>query len=1002
MNQSSPIWEDPNIVGINKEPSRVTSWPYAEERQAIEADPGSSPYFKLLNGDWKYHWVGKPSERPDTFYKVKFDDSEWASIPVPSCVELHGYGIPIYTNITYPHPANPPFIPHEYNPVSSYRTTFTLPEGWLPRQTFIRFAGVYSAFHVWLNGAYIGYSTDSKGPAEFHLTPYLNEGENLLAVEVYRWCAGSYLEDQDMFRYSGIFRDVSIFAPPDVQLRDFNLTPTADGALDIVATVRNMRFEPMRPQSVELKLFDADDKEVLAQSLPLPEIAESSEETVKAHAQLAGARQWSAEDPYLYTAVLSLLDESGQPIDTRSCKVGFRTVSWDGGVFKVNGQPVKLRGVNRHEHDPDTGRTITAESMERDLKLFKQFNINTVRCSHYMNDARWYELCDRYGIYVVDEANIESHGMGYDLDKTLGNKPEWQKAHLDRTERMVSSHRNHPSIVMWSLGNEAGPGVNFAATADLIHQMDPTRPVHYERYNEVADVESVMYPSVEYVAEKGAEKSDKPFFLCEYAHAMGNAVGNLQEYWDAIDGSPRNMGACVWDWVDQSLRVRTDDGEFFAYGGDFDDQPNDGPFSGNGLVLSDRTVTPKLWEVKKVYQPAAFTLDGDKVTILNKNAFTNLSKYEGHWTITEDGVEIQKGQFQAEAAPTKTTQIHISPIGLISPKPAKEYHLRVSLQENNHEAAWEQFQIPISTPAEPTPQKPAKLEVAESEIKVEANGVTATFDKKLGTLTSYKVDGKELIGKGPLLNVFRAFVDNDCWFQKQFWESGLSHMAHRPVTTQVEENRITVKMDCRGFKGAGFVHTATFTFTDDGAITIDSQIDPVGTLPLLPKVGLQLQVNKAFENFTWLGRGPFESYPDRKRATDVGLFEGKVADQFFEYLRPQESGNKEDVRWAALRDDEGTGILFQAHGHLAVTVCPYSPQQIDDARHENGEPRKFHRLVPEKNTYVSLDAQQMGLGGASCGPRPMEEFQCKPAPTTFKVTLRPIRKTDNPSGIGRS
>ncbi|MBN9503748.1 MAG: DUF4981 domain-containing protein [Armatimonadetes bacterium] len=1065
MNQTPqvPVWEDPNVVGINKEPSRVTSWPYSTEKQALDGERTRSPYFKLLNGDWKYHWVGKPDDRPEDFYKTSFDDTDWGTIPVPSCVELQGYGIPIYTNIRYPYPTNPPFIDHRYNPVSSYRTNFEVPKDWDGRQTLIRFAGVYSAFHIWLNGEYVGYSEDSKGPAEFNLTKYLKPGKNLLAVEVYRWCDGSYLEDQDMFRFSGIFRDVNLFSVANVQLRDFQITPDLDsnyknGALKVAALVRNLGKTEAKPKGVEIQLFDAQGKEVPlrqtetgssanSRTQEIATVAAGNEGKTEFKVWVDNPKKWSAEDPNLYTAVVTLLDENQKPIDIRSCKVGFRKVEWKDGVFKVNGQPVKIHGVNRHEHDPDTGRYVSPQRMEQDVKLFKRFNINAVRCSHYMNDAHWYELCDKYGIYVVDEANIESHGMGYDWDKSLGNKPQWQKAHLDRTERMVSSHRNHPSIIMWSLGNEAGPGVNFAATSKLIHTMDATRPVHYERYNEVTDVDSVMYPDVNYVINQGKQNSKKPFFLCEYAHAMGNAVGNLQEYVDAFDSSPRNMGGCIWDWVDQGLRKFTDeepgpDGKprwFYAYGGDYDDKPNDGPFVGNGLVMPNREIMPKTWEVKKAYQMVVMNLAGDapstdgkkrpsppatggiKVSVRNKFAFTNLSKYTAEWSLTEDGVEIQKGALPAvQLEPGKTAEIEV-PVSKIDPKPGREYFLRIGFHEpaatlwadKGYEVAWEQMELPVYATPTVAPRS-GKVDVTDNvdRLVVKASGAEIVLDKKVGTIVSYKVDGKETIAQqigattGPLLNVFRAFTDNDSWFQRAFWDSGLSQLQHRPAPIKVEKLddgavRATVRMSCLGFKGAGFNHTASYTFLADGSIVVDNQFDPFGDLPPLPKLGLIMQVDKSLEQFAWLGRGPFESYPDRKRAADIGLYKGTVAQQYQEYLRPQENGNKEDVRWAALTDEKGVGLLFQSEGHLAVTVSHYSPHDVDDARHENGEPRKFNRLVPHRNIFVCLDEAQMGLGGASCGPGPLEQYRLKAEPTKFRVIVKPLHAGSKPGELGR-
>lgn len=1058
-----PDWEDPLVIGINKLSPRADSYPFATLKQALSLDRAQSPFYSSLNGQWKFHWVGKPDDRPFDFFKSNFDDRKWETIPVPSCVEMYGYGIPIYSNVRYPHATNPPFIQHEYNPVSSYRTTFETPTEWKGRRTILRFQGVYSAFYVWVNGEKVGYSEDSKGPAEFDITPHLKEGKNLLAVEVYRWCDGSYLEDQDMFRYSGIFRDVSLVSVPPVSIEDAFFTTDLDpqykdAVLKVKAKIKNTTDKASHPRALDLAVFDdagqrvqvgqphgngfgsvdAESFSVQAPALSPGEVAE-----VEARVLLTDPKKWTAETPNLYTAALTLADENQITVDTRSFRVGFRKIEWKDGVFKVNGQPVKIKGVNRHEHDPDTGRRVTRERMLQDILIMKRFNINTVRCSHYMNDEHWYELCDEYGLYVVDEANIESHGMGYDWNKTLGNQPIWEKAHLDRTERLVQCHKNHPSIVMWSLGNEAGPGCNFEKTSAYIHATDPSRPVHYERYNEVADVDSVMYPDVAYVEAQGKVKSNKPFFLCEYAHAMGNAVGNLMEYVDAFYSSPRNMGGCIWDFVDQGLRKTIDEPLptpisshvpidlnvgldnhsphvpkpwdrpwFYAYGGDFDDKPNDGPFCGNGIVMPDRQIMPKTWEVKKIYQNVSVQWHGlpgrdpvgqlsgttAKLSIWNKFAFTNLSEFEMRWTLNADGKEIASGSAPIELAPLSTKEVSLE-LPALKESHWVEAFLRVSFHlkhatewaQAGFEIAWDQLAVK-GNPAPISPSATAKLD--PSNLTVKGRDFEASLSRQTGNLTSFKVGGRELIseGLGPRLNVFRAFTDNDSWLQRSYWDSGLSGMGHKVVSIEADKDkaRVTVKLDCRGFKGSGFFHTMHYTFLDDGTVVMDNVIDPVGDLPSLPRIGLLMHVSGDLENLKWFGRGPFESYPDRKQAMDIGLYSGKVTDQFMEYLRPQENGSKEEVRWATLTDDQGKGLLFQAQGPLAFNAQRFTPEEIDNARHENGEPRKFIPLIPRKDVVVTMDFQQMGLGGASCGPGPLGKYLCNPRRVTWRIIIRPF------------
>lgn len=1040
--QPMPDWEDPNILSINKEAPRTTAYPFADVQGALTVDRSKSPYFKLLNGNWKFHWVGKPEQRPVDFYKPDYDVSKWATIEVPSCWEMKGYGIPIYTNVRYPHPTNPPFIDHSYNPVGSYRTEFEVPANWKDRDTIIRFQGVYSAFYVWVNGQKVGYSEDSKGPAEFNITPYLKDGKNTLAVEVYRWCDGSYLEDQDMFRFSGIFRDVSLVSFPKAAIWDVQITPDLtnsykDGLLKVKATVRNFGDKPIESRGLDLQLYDNNGNRVNvihdakgtagspSRTIDVGTIPAKSQKTVEFVVGVTNPEKWSCEQPNLYRAVVSLSDQNQKAFDFRGYNVGFRSIEIKNGVYMINGVHVKLKGVNRHEHDPDTGRRVTRERMEQDARIMKQFNINTVRCSHYMNDEYWYELCDRYGIFVVDEANIESHGMGYSFEKSLGNNPVWRKAHLDRTERLVKCHFNHPSIVMWSLGNEAGPGVNFEATSDLVHTLDPSRPVHYERYNKVADVDSVMYPDVAYIYAQGKQESKKPFFVCEYAHAMGNAVGNLKEYWEAYESSDRNMGGCIWDFVDQGLRKYTDeepglDGKrkwFYAYGGDFDDQPNDGPFVGNGIIMPDRQIMPKTWEVKKIYQYVKVEpvdLHAGTVKITNKYFFTNLKECSGKWTYSTDGVKLAEGELPAlDIAPGKSKVVTLD-LPKAKLMAGTEVFIRVSFHtredkswaKKGHEVAWDQLQVPIESSAPYTPlDKLSDLTHTENNGKIVVSGGTfkAEFDKNTGILSSLVYGGKTIIAQqpgvltGPKLNTFRAFTDNDTWFQRAYYNSGLTQMKYhvqgievRPVGSKAV--RVTVDMDAVGFKGNGFQHRAIYTILGDGSIVIDNQLTPMGELPPLGKIGLLMFVDQAFDNFTWLGRGPIESYPDRKQAADVGLYSGKVKDQYQEYLRPQENGNKEDVRWGALTDATGNGVLFQASGHLAMNVSHFTPQDIDDSRHENGEMRKRQILVPRKNVVVCLDAMTMGLGGASCGPAPLEQFVCRPKPINFRVILRPYVK----------
>ncbi|HVT10884.1 MAG TPA: glycoside hydrolase family 2 TIM barrel-domain containing protein [Fimbriimonadaceae bacterium] len=979
-------WKDPNVLGINKEPPRATSFPHG--------------YLYSLDGNWKFHWVPKPVDRPQDFFRPDFDDEGWDSIPVPACVEMHGYGIPIYTNVEYPFPADPPRIPDDDNPVSSYRTRFDLPPDWNGRQVFLRFDGVYAGFYLWINGEFAGFSVDSKGPAEFNITKLLRPGENLLVVEVYRWVAASYLEDQDMWRMSGIFRGVTLFSTPNLHIRDVALKAGSDGLLEAAIRVRNLGDSP-EASPLSIILDGAEHAETNAAVPP------GEEREFVLGLTVPNVKPWSAESPHLYPLRVAL-----DGIDSRTFNIGFRTVEWQDGIFKVNGRPVKLYGVNRHDFDPDTGLTVSRESMERDVLLMKRNNVNTVRTSHYPNDPYFYELCDRYGLYVVAEANVESHGMGYDLDKTLGNDPTWLRAHLDRNERNVHCQKNHACVVMWSMGNEAGPGSNFTAAAARIHELDPSRPVHYETFNEPADVDSRMYPTVEYVIEAGRKATVKPFFVCEYAHGMGNACGNLEEYVAAFDSSPHNMGGCIWDWVDQGLRKKAEGLDrdpyphpgaptglapwYYAYGGDYDDHPNDGPFCGDGVVLPDRQTTSKLMAVKRSYQPFAFEaidLAAGQIRITNKHAFTDLAAYEIVAEFSVDGKPYASETRAASLAPGESGMFTCAP-------PANagqgEHFLRISVRlatnvewaRAGHEVAWSQFLLsgaPVFAESKPAPD----LSVTEEggSLIVARSNRALVFDRKTGAIRSW--DGLFSAFGGPRLNLFRAFTDND-WFRKDFLAAGLDRIGYECESLQFAGGAVTAVVRCLGSSGTGYRHTATYRFLEGGGFEMDNLFEPIGELPPLPKLGLIMGVKGNLDRFEWFGRGPRDSYPDRKLAQDVGLYRGAVEDQYEEYLRPQENGAKEEVRWASLTDAHGKGLKIEATSPISVTVQKYTPEQIDGCRHLAGEPKRMIPFVPRNDVILCLDAHQMGVGGAACGPATRPEYRVpNDRPVRLRVVFRP-------------
>lgn len=1026
-------WNDPGVNQINRQPARAQSFPLRLERPRFEkSEAWETPYLFSLNGAWDFNWASSLTDGSQGFESPTYIPSKWFKITVPSCVELQGFGIPIYTNVTYPHAKTPPMIDSEYNPVSFYRRTFQVPKEFGGRPVFVRFDGVYSAFSLWLNGKFVGYSEDSKLPAEFNLTPYLQDGENLIAVRVMRWCDGSYLEDQDMFRYSGIFRDVSLFAPPSIEIHDFTVTSALtdsyrNAELAVHAELRSLKgaafegtlsAELLNDHGESLVLLDTQRIKVSHDGKTCPVIFPV--------VRVEKPYKWSAEAPYLYTVILTLRDAVDKIIDVRCVKHGFRQIEIAGSQMLINGKAVKLKGVNRHEHNPETGRTITEEQMLKEIILFKQNNINTVRTSHYPNHYSFYDLCDRYGIYVVAEANVESHGMGYGKE-SLSHDSAWKTAHVERNVNHVKWFKNHPSIVMWSLGNEAGPGENFAAAAQAVRAVDPTRPIHYEGNSRIADVGSVMYPSVEWLQKRAEDKKNKPFFVCEYAHAMGNAIGNLKEYWDVFNANDNMMGGCIWDWVDQGLirytgRVNADGKPeyYYTYGGDYDDTPNDGNFCCNGVVLPDLSPTPKLRQVKKIYQNikiSAENLARNEVRIHNGFFFKNLKYFPIQWSITEDGQPFERGYMKAANIRPGADSVWVIPAVKPRDKAGAEYFLSISFRlgkstrwaVRDFEIASEQFLLPTQTESKPaamvlSDMPPMNLRETAQEILISGtnNGFKAIFNKKTGTLSKLMYFGRTVMEDrpqtvhGPRLNIYRSLTDNDVWFRDEFYRSGLTQLRYHPAAVTVTRlsdrvYQVTAEVKVLGFKSARFDHKTIYTVYGNGSIRVDNEITPYGKMPPLPKLGVTMRLESPFETIRWFGRGPSESYPDRCEAEEVGLYAGAVAFQQTEYVRPQENGAKEGVRWVALTADNAAGVMFVAEeGLLSVTAQHNTSEDYDYARHRIGQQHHYNAVIPRKEIILSLDYAQMGLGGASCGPKPLEQYILRAKPLKYSYSIRPM------------
>ncbi len=1016
-------WENPGIFGINKEQPHCTLMPYENLNKAVEGNRFTSRYFKSLNSKWKFHLVNNPDGRPKDFYQLDYDVSNWKEIPVPSNWQMQGYDIPIYLNIPYPFENNPPFIQKHFNPVGSCRTEFEIPTDWKDRQVFIHFDGVESAFYLWINGEKVGYSQDSRTPAEFNITKYLRAGKNILATEVYRWSDGSYLECQDFWRLSGIYRNVYLFSTPKLHIRDFEVMGDLDeqyrdAVLHISARVHNYADTAIWNPKIEVTVLDSSNKlvggEITMQGSSVY-IPPGDESIVKMKAFVKNPLKWSAEIPNLYTVLLTLKDKNGKVLEIESCKFGFRKVELKHGQLLVNGVPILIKGVNRHEHDPDTGHYISRESMIRDIQLMKQHNINTVRTCHYPDDPQWYELCDKYGIYLIDEANIESHGMGYDPDKTFANKPEWKKAHLDRIQRMVERDKNHPSVIIWSMGNEAGDGINFEAASDWIHHRDPSRPVHYERaqLRPHTDIYCPMYARIEHLVKYASQKQDRPLILCEYAHAMGNSVGNLQDYWDAIEKYDHLQGGCIWDWVDQGLRKKTDDGrEFWAYGGDFGEERSDWNFCCNGLVLPDRGITPKLLEVKKVYQYIKFksvNLESGQIEIVNHYDFKKLNNVAIHWELVGDDRKIAKGKFSSPNIPPHQSEKITIDVTSLQPEPDVEYFLNFSaktiesepLIPAGYEIAYEQFKLPLVAEVHQTNiSKLPMLEFTQTEnsIAIKGNNFNILFDNVNGTIASFKFKGMDLIEAGPQPNFWRAPTDNDFGngMDKRcaVWRIASNHRLIEKIDVQQPDpHQIKIEVHFN-LPDATSRQRTIYQIFGSGDVIVENHFLPGDKeLPELPRFGMTMQIPKAFERVQWYGRGPHENYWDRNTSALVDVYRSTIREQFEPYISPQENGYKTDVRWVAFLNDNGNGLILVGMPLICFSALYYTNE---DLTQQSRGTMHTTDLKERDFVFLNLDYRQMGVGGDdSWGARPHPQYSLPAQEYSYKFRLKPVSKKDD-------
>ena len=1067
-------WESVEELALNKEYPRAYFFSFDNEAQAAQVRPEKSPYWLSLNGQWRFHWCKTPDERPKDFYKTNYDASGWDMTPVPSNWNVQGiqkdgklkYGLPIYVNqpVIFYHERKvddwrqgvmrtPPqtWTTYEYrNEVGSYIRYFEVPREWKSREVYIDFDGVDSFFYLWINGKYVGFSKNSRNAASFNISKYLKKGQNKLAVEVYRNSDGSFLESQDMFRLPGIFRTVALRSTPKVQIRNLNvLTDTdnlSDWQLKVTAEVRNLGKKEAKDYRLQYTVYkntlykdDAQKVDTLQATTEVQAVAPNAIEKVSAAIDVKQPDMWSAEAPNRYVLVAQLVDKKGKVIEAASTYFGFRKVEIKdtkaeddsfgnaGRYFYVNGKPIKLKGVNRHETYPDQGHVVTHAQMEEEVMLMKRANINHVRCSHYPPDPYWFYLSDKYGIYLEDEANIESHEYYYGKE-SLSHPKEWEKAHTARVVEMVEAAYNSPSIVIWSLGNEAGPGQNFVTAYNHLKTLDTSRPVQYERNNDIVDMGSNQYPSVAWVKGAATGKYDikYPFHISEYAHSMGNAVGNLADYWEAIESSNYICGGAIWDWVDQALTNYTPDGKpYAAYGGDFGDFPNDGQFVMNGIIFADRTAKPQYYEVQKVYQNIKVKkLSFDTFQITNKSYFEPMEGYEGVWKLYRNGDLVEERSFDVSPLkPQKKGVVTIAPKRMGS---KSEYIVVIEFRQaadkpwakQGFVQAREQFVIQEAgqKPAIATVAEGSALELSPDQKMIVGKDFSVMFDFDKGTIETLRYGNNTIIeNSGLALNAFRAFTNNDRWAYQQWFAKGLHNLQHKALAKSVKANadgsysysftvqsqapngakieggtasgrNKIVELTDRPFTDADFrfVTNQVFTVYPDGSIEVQASIASNDDFVNLPQLGYLVTMPKTYFRFTYYGRGKQDNYPDRKSGAFLGIYESDVLKEAGNFPKPQDVGHHQDSRWAALTNMRGAGAIFVGTQPMDVAALPYTAQEMTLAGHP-------FELPNPSATYLQLNIATTGVGGNSCGPTPLQRDRVMATQHRFGFIIRPAQ-----------
>ncbi len=1031
--QEQNLHNDHTVFEVNKLDSHADFFTYETASLASHSTPEASRRFLSLNGKWKFQWVRSPKERLHNYYDVHLDDNHWGTIPVPSNWEVEGYGYPIYLDERYPFKTTWPKAPEDYNPVGTYRHTFNIPEDWLTDDIILHFAGAKSAMYVYINGDFVGYSQGSKTPAEFNITSFLKAGKNLIALQMYRWSDASYLESQDMLRMSGIEREVYLYARPKVAVKDFHVVAdmnlnSRDGLFSCALDIKNSsEFTVNRILIVQI--LDHGNVEFSSQNDI--EIGAGDTHKVNIRTTIPDIKPWSAEIPNCYQLNICLVDTTNENNNQYIQKnIGFRNIQIKDNQLLVNGKAIYIKGVNRHETDPYTGHIVSKESMEKDIRLMKQNNINAVRSSHYPNHPYWYDLCDLYGLYVIDEANIESHPLANNEDTQIGNVMSWFPAHLDRTKRMYYRDRNHPSIIIWSLGNEAGHGQIFRSTYQWLKENDTTRPVQYEPAgkDDYTDIFCPMYPRPDYLVEYASDDPSKPCIMIEYCHAMGNSVGNLQDYWDIIESYPVLQGGFIWDWVDQSLEYNDDNGKpYLAYGHDYHPGlPTDGNFLNNGLVDPYRQPHPHLNEVKKVYQPAWFDWDEETTSILvtNKNFFSSLDNVRLEWSVLEDGMPVQKGVFNnvmIKPGQTKSYRIQIDTFN-----EEKGYLLLIRLitkQEEglldaDHEVAFEQFELTGFIPKSLVSATNPVLNIIEAKdhYTIENRKVKMVIDRQTGEIIYWDYSG-EVITENPLRpNFWRPPTDNDLGNgmpdRAKIWDIATKELrpelVQEPTPTdegvyfridyQLPDNIANVAID--------------YMLRGNGELMVNYHFKPMkDKLPDIPRLGMYLKLPDTYNSVTWYGRGPHETYWDRKNSGKIAIWEGLIEDQFHPYPRPQETGNKTDVRWMRLESDQ-LFLTAQSTDHqlLQCSTWPFLSSELEFVEHADGI-ESASGLVPLTSRHGAdirtgntvqwnIDHLQMGVGGDTSWGRLVHEEYTIPAKEyrySFIIIPEKINNSKNPN-----